>query len=407
MYNNILKLTVKESFILKVILLYILFYCVGFSASMQENIWKRGESLITFLNKQQIPQDIYFNLSKTDKELCSEIYAEIKYQILYDNDNKPIQILLPISEQMQIHIFKNSKNQFALDIIPINYHETTNTIAIPIAYSPYQDILTKTHNKNLANEFIKAFNKSINFKKIQKGDILAIKYTQKIRHGKYFGVPNIIAAKIEVNGKKHYIFQHQKDKRYFNLKAKSLTSFFLKIPLKYTRISSKFTKKRWHPILKRYRAHHGIDYAAPTGRKVFATADGKVIFKGRKGGYGKTIIIRHKGGYRSLYAHMHRYAKVKVGQWIKQGKHIGYVGSTGRSTGPHLHFGIYKNGRAVNPARVLSITKTALRGKTKKAFLKYATKLKKELNETVTKDENYQNITNFKLSYPFSSKNKI
>ena len=400
MYNNVSKLIFKELY-LKILLSFVLFYCLGFSANIEEDIWWKGENLTTFLDKHKIPKKIYFNLSKDDKELCSEIYAGVKYQILYDKEHNVKQVLIPISEQMQIHIFQNKNDKYTLDIIPINYHEATHIISIPISYSPYQDIVTQTNNKNLANEFIRAFKNSVNFKRIRKGDILAVKYTQKIRHGRYFGVPTIIGAKIEVHNRANYIFQNQKDKRYYDLKARSLTSFFLKVPLRYTRISSKFTKKRWHPILKRYRAHHGIDYAAPIGRKIFSTANGKIIFKGRKGGYGNTIIIRHKDGYKSLYAHMSRFARVRVGQWVKQGKHIGYVGSTGRSTGPHLHFGIYKNGRPINPARVLSITKTKLKGKTRKQFLRFANKIKKELD--TTRNNKYQNLTNFKLSYKSKS----
>jgi murein DD-endopeptidase MepM/ murein hydrolase activator NlpD len=365
---------------------------------VENQIWWKGDSLLTFLNKNGISQNIYFKLSKTDKELCSEINAGVEFQIMYDDKHKLKQALIPISEQMQLHIFKNKNDKYILDIIPIIFTNTTQTIIIPITYSPYQDILTTTKNQALANEFIRAFRRSINFKRIQKGDILAIKYTQKIRVGRYFGVPSILGAKIEVNGHKNYIFQNNNDKRYYDDKARSLSSFFMKVPLRYKRISSKFTQKRWHPILKKYRAHLGVDYAAPKGRKIHATANGKVIFKGRKGGYGNTVIVRHKGGYKSLYAHMSKFARIRVGQYIKQGKTIGYVGTTGQSTGPHLHFGLYKNGRAINPYSVLSVTKTQLKGKTKKIFLKYISKIKKELNQKVSKKEPLK-LESFKLSY--------
>jgi len=369
------------------------------SSTIQEEVWWKGESLLTFFKKHHISKEIYFQLSKTDKELCSEINAGVKYQILYDNNQKLEQLLVPISEQMQIHLFKDKNNMFVLDIIPISFKEITQTIYISISYSPYQDIIKNTNNKNLANEFLRAFKRTVNFKNIRPGDMLAIKFIQKIRNGRYFGTPEILAAKVEVNGRKYYIFQNKKDKRYYDRKGRSLTNFFLRIPLRYQRISSRFTHKRWHPILKKYRAHLGIDYAAPVGRKIYATADGKIIFKGRKGGYGKTIMIRHKGGYKSLYAHMRRYAKVRVGQTVRQGRHIGYVGTTGRSTGPHLHFGLYKNGKAINPARVLSVTKTKLKGKLKKTFLKYATILKKELNLQKTNSKNFNKLVDFELLY--------
>jgi len=184
-----------------------------------------------------------------------------------------------------------------------------------------------------------------------------------------------------------------------------MTSFFLNVPLRYKRISSPFTYKRYHPILKKYRAHLGIDYAAPTGRKIYAAASGKIIHRGRKGGYGKTIIIKHKNGYKTLYAHQYKFAKgLRVGSWVKQGKLIGYVGSTGRSTGPHLHFGLYKNGRAVNPNKIIRVTKKKLKGKIKNTFMEFVKKQKKVLafelkNGTKPlKLDNFNSISKFKES---------
>jgi len=299
---------------------------------------------------------------------------------------------------MQIHIFKDSNNQFALDLIPIEFQETTQSITIPIKNSPYQDIIETTNNKSLANEFIIAFKKSVDFTRLRKGDLVSIVFKQKIRMGRYFGTPEIIGASVQVRNKLHYIFQNPDDKRYYNDKAKSLTSFLLRVPLRYTRISSKFTLKRYHPILKRYRAHLGVDFAAPRGRRVNATADGKIIHKGNKGGYGKTVMIRHKNGLKSLYAHLSSYNnKIRVGSYVKQGQFIGRVGTTGRSTGPHLHFGLYKNGRAINPQKVISVTKTQLTGKKKKEFLKIVAKVKKQLKEI--KETEPLKLEKFELSY--------
>ena len=367
---------------MKIILSLILSFTIHFASTLQEEIWWKGESLLTFLEKHQISKDIYFNLSKTDKELCSEIYAGVLYQMMFDKDDKLEQVLIPISEEMQIHIFKNEDNKFTLDIIPIEFQEITESINIPIQYSPYQDIVDTTGNKALANEFIIAFKNSVNFKRLRKNDLVSIVFKQKIRSGRYFGTPEILGASVQIRKKVYYIIQNPTDKRYYNEKAKSLTSFLLKTPLRYTRISSKFTLKRYHPILKRYRAHLGVDFAAPTGRRVNATADGKIIHKGRKGGYGKTVMIRHKNGLKSLYAHLNSYNnKIRVGSYVKQGQFIGRVGSTGRSTGPHLHFGLYKNGRAINPQSVISVTKTKLTGKKRKDFLKVVKRIKKELKK--------------------------
>jgi len=385
---------------LKVILVLILSFTLQFASTLhlQEEVWWKGETLLTFFEKKQISKDIYFNLSKTDKELCSEIYAGVLYQMLVDENNKLEQVLIPISEEMQIHIFKDETNNFTLDIIPIEFQEITQSITIPVKNSPYQDIVETTGNRALANEFIIAFKRSVNFKRLRKDDLVSIVFKQKIRSGRYFGTPEILGASVQIRKKVYYIFQNPDDKRYYNDQAKSLTSFLLKVPLRYRRISSKFTLKRYHPILKRYRAHLGVDFAAPTGRRVNATADGKVIHKGRKGGYGKTIMIRHKNGLKSLYAHLSSYnSKIRVGSYVRQGQFIGRVGSTGRSTGPHLHFGLYKNGRAINPQKIISVTKTTLTGKKKKDFMKIVTNMKKQLKEASS--NNIMKLDKFDLSY--------
>jgi murein DD-endopeptidase MepM/ murein hydrolase activator NlpD len=402
LYNNTLKFHKKaiRRTLLKIILSLILTFSISFASHIQEDIWWKGETLLTFLEKHNISKDIYFNLSKTDKELCSEIYAGVLFQVMYDSQDKLEQALIPISEEMQLHIFKDTNNKFLLDIIPIEFQEVIQTISIPIKYSPYQDILDTTLNKSLANEFIIAFKKSVDFRRLRENDIVSIKFKQKIRQGRYFGTPEILGASVKMRRKTYYIFQNPVDKRYYNDKAKSLTSFLLKIPLRYNRISSKFTKKRWHPILKRYRAHLGVDFAAPTGRKVHATAHGRVIHKGRKGGYGKTIIIRHNNGLKSLYAHLSSYSsRIKVGSKVRQGTFIGRVGSTGRSTGPHLHFGLYKNGRAINPLRVVSVTKTKLTGKKKKQFLKYAKGIKQDLIDSIKTTTKPLKLEKFDFSY--------
>jgi murein DD-endopeptidase MepM/ murein hydrolase activator NlpD len=299
---------------------------------------------------------------------------------------------------MQIHIFKDENKKYVLDIIPIEFNEIRQSITIPIKNSPYQDIIETTGNKALANEFIIAFKKSVNFKRLHKDDLISIIFNQKIRSGKYFGTPQILAASVQIRKKIYYIFLNQDDKKYYNDQAKSLTTFLLRMPLRYTRISSKFTQKRYHPILKKYRAHLGVDFAAPIGRKVKAAAHGKIIHKGEKGGYGKTIMIKHSNGLKSLYAHLNNYNnKIKLGEYVQQGDYIGRVGTTGRSTGPHLHFGLYQNNRAINPLKIISVTKTKLVGKKKRDFVKMIQNIKIELKES--HNNKILKIENFKLSY--------
>ncbi|MEA3315464.1 MAG: peptidoglycan DD-metalloendopeptidase family protein, partial [Campylobacterota bacterium] len=249
-------------------------------------------------------------------------------------------------------------------------------------------------------------NKKVNFKRLKKSDKLAIKFKQKIRNGRYFGTPEIIGALLEVRGKKHFIFQNPEDDKYYDNNAKVLVKTEFLTPLRYKRISSRFTYKRWHPILHKYKTHLGVDFAAPTGRELKATAAGKIIHYGRKGGYGKTVIIRHKNGYKSLYGHLSQYnRKLRVGSRVKQGDYIGNVGSTGRSTGPHLHFGIYRNGRAVNPLKLLKSDKKRSNGKLKKKYIKIAKNIKKdllkilEIKQVPMKIENFDNTYKMPKSY--------
>lgn len=156
---------------------------------------------------------------------------------------------------------------------------------------------------------------------------------------------------------------------FYDAEGKSLRRAFLRAPLTYRRISSYFSRARFHPILRIYRPHNGIDYAAPSGTPVSAIADGKVTFRGWKGGYGKYIGIRHAGSYTSGYGHLRSYAKgVRAGARVKQGQVIGYVGKTGLATGPHLDFSFRVNGRFVNFLKFRPPVVTVLKGAELEAF---------------------------------------
>ncbi|WP_419769235.1 MAG: peptidoglycan DD-metalloendopeptidase family protein [Candidatus Marinarcus sp.] len=378
---------------MRIIYTLLLIITTVFGAELKELPWKKGDTFLTFLQDNNIPQELYFNLEKNDRELCSEIVAGVNYQELRGENNELLQVLIPISEEMQLHLYKE-KGEFLFTTTPIAFQEVTQTISIPVHYSPYQDILDATSNQALANEFARSFKRLANFKQMRKGDNIAIKYTQRIRMGEYYGTPNIEAALIEIRNKQTYIFKNEADGRYYDEKGRTLTSFFMTVPVAYKRISDRFTYKRWHPVLKRYRAHLGIDYAAPAGRKIYAAASGRVVFEGRKGGYGKTVEIKHEGNYKSLYGHMSKFAAgIRPGKWVKQGTLIGYVGSTGVSTGPHLHFGLYKNGRAINPSKIIRVTKNELKGKQKQQFILYAKALSQDLLETIKSRPEPLNIT--------------
>uniref|UniRef100_UPI0040476691 peptidoglycan DD-metalloendopeptidase family protein n=1 Tax=Aliarcobacter sp. TaxID=2321116 RepID=UPI0040476691 len=349
----------------KIILSIIIFFNFLYSAQVEELPWPRGESFLSFLDRYSIPQKLYFDLEKEDKELCSEIEADRRYYLYTEDDGSLNQVLIPVSDDIQLHVYKDSNNEYKFQTLPINYTEYEETVAIKITESVSHDILNATGDVTLAAVLKSIFKDSVNFRRMQKGDFIALKYTQKAYLGKPLGLPDLTAAMVQIAGKPYYRFKHSDDK-YYDEKGIGFTkSYFFQVPVSYKRISSQFTKKRWHPVLKRYRAHLGTDFAAPTGRLIYAAGDGKIEFIGNKGGYGKTIIINHGNGYKTLYAHQNAFAKSsKRGKFVKKGDHIGYVGNTGLSSGPHLHLGLYKNGTAIDPLSV--IMKPDLKGLSKK-----------------------------------------
>lgn len=363
---------------IKILFLFISLVLSAQASRLYEQEWQNGETFLTFLEKNSLPLNIYYNLDREDQELATEIMSGVKYQILKDANNTIEQVLIPIGEEIQLHVYKK-QNTYAFATTPISFQEEKHSITVSIQSSPYQDIINSTNNYLLAHEFIQAFKNSVNFKALRKGDRLVIFYTKKIRLGKQYGSPEIQAAMVEIRGNKKYVFRYNQG-RFYDVSGKEVEGFFLAKPVNYRRISSSFTFKRWHPVLKRYRAHLGIDYAASAGTPIRAAGDGKILSVGLKGGYGKTIVIKHQDGYQTLYAHMRAYNKnSKRGRWVKKGQIIGYVGSTGISTGPHLHFGLYKNNRAINPSSVVKITKSVLAGDSKKEFLHYTQDYKQKI----------------------------
>jgi murein DD-endopeptidase MepM/ murein hydrolase activator NlpD len=194
----------------------------------------------------------------------------------------------------------------------------------------------------------------------------------------------IVGAMLEVNGKPHYMYRYsEKDSSgYYNEKGKSLKKSTFICPIRYKRISSLFTYRRYHPILHTYRPHLGVDFAAPTGTSIWASADGVVERIGYRGGFGHSVTIRHQNGVKSMYNHLSRYKKgLKKGQKVKQGHTIAYCGSTGMSTGPHLDYRVFKEGKAVNPLKITSLGGTPV--KDTKSFDAFRKKMDYELKAEV------------------------
>ena len=180
------------------------------------------------------------------------------------------------------------------------------------------------------------------------GDHFQALFTEVYLEGDLEGVGDVLALIYENRGRRLEAYRYRDG--YYDAEGRPLQKMFLRSPLPFTRVTSRFSRSRFHPVLKTYRPHYGVDYGAPTGTPVRATANGVVDFVGRNGGAGKMVRLRHGNGYQTNYLHLSRYAKgLRRGQRVSQGDLVGYVGSTGLSTGPHLDYRVKKNGRWINP----------------------------------------------------------
>ncbi len=351
-----------------------------FASQVERHRWNNGETYLVFLENHNLPvKKLYYNLDKDDQRLTEEMRSGIHYQILKDDKGNIEQILLPLNDELQIHIYKDKKS-YKFEAIPIISTTKTEAFYTTITSSPNYNILKATGSKKLAQIFVSSFKHSLNFKNdIRKGDKLVMIYKQKYRLGQPFSMPTLQVAMIEMHHKKHFIYLND-DGRYYDEKAHEVEGFLLARPVRGGRISSYFTKRRWHPILHKWKAHLGVDYAVRRGTPVHAAGSGIIIWAARMGTYGNLIKIRHADGYETRYAHLKSFRRgIHRGRHVKKGQVIAYVGTTGRSTGPHLHFELRKRGRAINPLRVVQVTTKKLKGKEKKAFIR----LKKNYDESV------------------------
>ena len=214
-------------------------------------------------------------------------------------------------------------------------------------------------------------------------DQFALIYEEKYLDDQFIGEGHILTAQFTNRGQVFNAIRHS-DGNYYSPKGYSMRKAFLRSPVDFFRISSKYNPNRKHPVLKTTRPHRGVDYAAATGTPIKASGDGKVIWRGTKGGYGRTVILQHAGIYTTLYAHMSKYnRKVKKGSRVKQGQIIGYIGSSGLVTGPHLHYEFRANGVHKNPLKVKFPNVKPLNKKQMKEFKPMA-------NDILAQLESYQ-----------------
>lgn len=248
-------------------------------------------------------------------------------------------------------------DECSAQVVPIEYSIETSVISGTVSSSLWLSGLEVGMPEELIIEFADVFAWTVDFAvEVQKGDSFKVLYEKRFRDGEYTGVGRVLAGEFVNSGRvsKGYLFENEEGQpAYFNEEGEAMIKQFLKAPLKYKYISSGYTYARFHPVTQRSAPHLAIDYAASIGTPIMAVGDGTVMQAGWNGGFGNYIDIHHNDTYSTQYAHLSAYAKgIKRGTKVIQGQVIGYVGSTGWSTGPHLHYQIKKYGSLVNPLKI-------------------------------------------------------
>ncbi|MGD9970549.1 MAG: peptidoglycan DD-metalloendopeptidase family protein [Sulfuricurvum sp.] len=371
-----------------------------FGAMVKPFKWNNGESFLTFLERKKLPLGLYYNMDKEDQKLTEDIPYNANCQMVLDKKRIIRQILIPVNDELQLQIYLKPKNRYGLKVVPIVTEQRTEILYIPIQSLPYNDILKATGSKNLAAIFVKMFKGRVNFKSgFKVGDEIVMVYTQKYRLGKPFSMPEVHGAMVEVSGKQYGVYRHT-DGRFYDEKGAQFETFLFKLPMRNPRITSGFTLRRYHPVLHRYRAHVGIDFGARPGTPILATGDGKVVFAGFSRGYGNTIKIRHSNGLISLYAHQKSFRSgIHNGTSVKQGEVIGYVGSSGLSSGPHLHFGVYQGSTPINPLTVMKRKTEGFSGKERKAFVAVRDKMDRLFHKALQSKPHHKPYFDFAPTY--------
>jgi len=320
---------------------------------------KNGQSFGEILQSLNISYEKIYCLGNDFKEIYDirKIYPGDKYYSIFNSDSNKFSNLIyqhSLTEKVIMSFLDSLNITVVKSPIDIRIQKASGTIYSSL----WQSFIDNKLSPALVSKVASLYAWTIDFFDIQPGDNYKIIFESKYVENKFIGVGNIKAILFNHKGKDFYAFRYlsksEKVESYFTEDGESMERALLSAPLEYVRISSKFSNRRLHPIKKIYRPHYGVDYAAPLGTDVVSTGDGKVIFAGRSGGAGNMIKIKHSfGNVVTKYLHLLRFEKgIKVGKYVEQGQKIGEVGSTGLSTGPHLDYRVYINGKAKNPLKL-------------------------------------------------------
>ncbi len=316
-----------------------------------------GESLASIFKDQGLEPALLHRIVNSDKQAKS--LAKIRPgQILrfrYDDDElTALELQRNRVESLRVEI---SDDHIGVEQVSKEVDKQIASASGIIESSLFLDGQKAGLSERLIMELAHIFGWDIDFAlEIRAGDRFRVLYEEHYLDGEKLRDGSILAAEFTNRGKTHTAVRYENSHGeigYYDADGHSKRRAFMRSPIKFARVSSRYNPKRWHPVLKKWRSHKGVDYAAPRGTPIRATGDGRVVHRGSKGGYGRTVIVEHAGKYTTLYAHLSKYSKrAKRGTRVKQGQVIGYVGKSGLATGPHLHYEFRVHGRHRDPLRV-------------------------------------------------------
>jgi len=346
-----------------------------------------GDTLSTVFAKVGLPSKTVHEVLSSSKEARQLSRLKVGQRLVFQltEEGELASLHSPISKLESVRIDRSASSYV------FKKEQVTPEVSTAYAHGEIESSLFVAAKRaglthNLTMDLANVFGYDIDFAMdIRKGDSFEVIYEEKIIAGERVGTGSILAARFTNRGKTFTAIRYtnkQGNSSYYTAEGESMRKAFIRTPVDFARISSRFSNGRKHPILNKIRAHKGVDYAAPHGTPIKSAGDGKVLLAGRKGGYGNTVVIQHGNRYRTLYAHMQGFAKgVRNGAAVKQGQIIGYIGTTGLSTGPHLHYEFQVDGVHVDPLGLKLPMADPIAASEKQRFLQLSQPLMARLDE--------------------------
>lgn len=339
---------------------------------VEEVTIKKGDTFITLLRRLNINDALlikFLSTKETHKRLKLKAGNSVRVHIT--SQGKLNKLLMFSRNGRAMEVVPNDRG---FEIRPVLLKRRLLFGSGTIESSLYKALENNGIADELASEMADILASEIDFNRdIRSGARFSIIYSANFSDNTYISSGRIHALEFTNNGQEYraYLFEDEDTKRsgYYTENGENIKNAFLRSPLKFSRVTSGFSKRRLHPVLKKWRAHKGIDYGAATGTPIMAVSKGTIRYIGSKGAYGRFIEIRHQNGVSTRYAHLSRYAKkLKKGTKVEQGQIIGYVGKSGMATGPHLHYEFLVNGRQVDPSKAVTPPGPPIRADRKNEF---------------------------------------